>query len=87
VRPQYSIEGLIRAAQGGVLSLDEIGELDDTLQGKLWRVLQESRILGVGEDREVAANVRIMAATNQRGSHSSAARLTRRPHHSGPSRT
>jgi transcriptional regulator with PAS, ATPase and Fis domain len=58
-------QGLIRSAQGGVLFLDEIGELDDTLQTKLLRVLQESRVLGVGEDQEIAVDVRVIAATNR----------------------
>jgi transcriptional regulator with GAF, ATPase, and Fis domain len=58
-------KGLIRAAEGGVLFLDEVGELDGALQAKLLRVLQESRVLGVGEEREVAVNVRIIAATNR----------------------
>jgi transcriptional regulator with PAS, ATPase and Fis domain len=57
--------GLIRSAEGGVLFLDEIGELDDVLQAKLLRVLQEHRVLGVGEDSEVAVSVRIIAATNR----------------------
>jgi transcriptional regulator with GAF, ATPase, and Fis domain len=58
-------QGLIRSAQGGILFLDEIGELDDDLQTKLLRVLQESRVLGVGEDQEVAVDVRVVAATNR----------------------
>lgn len=58
-------KGLIRAAEGGVLFLDEIGELNLALQTKFLRVLQEDRVLGVGEDREVAVNVRIIAATNR----------------------
>lgn len=57
--------GLIRVADGGVLFLDEIGELDDALQVKLLRVLQERYVLGVGEDTEVAVSVRIIAATNR----------------------
>ena len=57
--------GLIRAAHGGVLFLDEIGDLDATVQGKLLRVLQERRVLAVGEDREVPVDVRIIAATNR----------------------
>ena len=56
---------MIRSAEGGVLFLDEIGELDEALQAKLLRVLQENRVLGVGEDREVAFNVRIIAATHR----------------------
>src|SRR5437773_3168999 len=39
-------KGLIRAAEGGVLFLDEIGELDLALQAKLLRVLQEKSVLG-----------------------------------------
>ena len=58
-------QGLIRSAQGGILFLDEISELDDDLQTKLLRVLQESRVLGVGEDQEVAVDVRVIAATNR----------------------
>jgi transcriptional regulator with GAF, ATPase, and Fis domain len=58
-------QGLIRAAQGGILFLDEIGELDDTLQVKLLRVLQERRVLGVGDDQEVPVSLRVIAATNR----------------------
>lgn len=58
-------KGLIRSADGGVLFLDEIGELDDALQAKLLRVLQEHRVLGVGEDQEVPVSVRVIAATNR----------------------
>jgi transcriptional regulator with PAS, ATPase and Fis domain len=58
-------KGLIRAANGGILFLDEIGDLDCSLQSKLLRVLQESRVLGVGEDRELPINVRVIAATNR----------------------
>ena len=57
--------GLVRAAEGGVLFLDEIGELPGPLQAKLLRVVQESRVLAVGEDREVPVSVRIIAATNR----------------------
>jgi DNA-binding NtrC family response regulator len=58
-------KGLIPSADGGVLFLDEVGELDLELQAKLLRVLQEGRVLGVGEDRERAVDVRIVAATNR----------------------
>lgn len=57
--------GLIRAADGGILFLDEIGDLDDALQAKLLRVLQEKRVLGVGDERETPVNVRVIAATNR----------------------
>jgi transcriptional regulator with GAF, ATPase, and Fis domain len=57
--------GLIRAANGGVLLLDEIGELDLALQAKLLRVLQASRVLRVGDEQEVTVSVRVIAATNR----------------------
>ena len=56
---------MIRAARGGVLFLDEIGDLDPGLQGKLLRVLQERRVLALGEDHEVPVRARIIAATNR----------------------
>jgi transcriptional regulator with GAF, ATPase, and Fis domain len=58
-------KGLIRAADGGVLFLDEIGDLHPALQGKLLRVLQERRVLGLGEDRETEVDVRVVAATHR----------------------
>jgi two-component system response regulator AtoC len=58
-------KGLIRSADTGVLFLDEIGELDSSSQVKLLRVLQESCVLPVGEDRDVPVSVRIVAATNR----------------------
>ena len=57
-------KGLFRSADGGVLFLDEVAELDENLQAKLLRVLQEQRVLGVGEDLETPVNVRVVAATN-----------------------
>ena len=58
-------KGLIRAAHGGVLFLDEIGELSEPLQAKLLRVLQENRVLAVGDEHEVTVSVRVVAATNR----------------------
>jgi transcriptional regulator with GAF, ATPase, and Fis domain len=58
-------KGLFRSAEGGILFLDEIGELSESLQAKLLRVLQERRVLGVGSDQEVAVDVRVLAATNR----------------------
>jgi DNA-binding NtrC family response regulator len=58
-------KGLFRSAEGGVLFLDEIAELDVGLQSKLLRVLQESRVLSIGADREEEVSVRVVAATNQ----------------------
>jgi transcriptional regulator with GAF, ATPase, and Fis domain len=62
---EYERKGLFRAAEGGVIFLDEIAELRKELQGKLLRVLQENRLLVLGEDRETAINVRLLAATNR----------------------
>ena len=58
-------KGLFRSAEGGVLFLDEIGDLDQSLQAKLLRVLQEDRVLGVGFDRDLPVDVRVIAATNK----------------------
>jgi DNA-binding NtrC family response regulator len=58
-------KGLVRSAEGGVLFLDEIADLEVALQTKLLRVLQENRVLGVGEDHEVAVSVRVVAASNR----------------------
>jgi len=58
-------KGLVRAADGGVLFLDEIGDLGSDMQAKLLRVLQDHRVLSVGTDHDVGVNVRVIAATNR----------------------
>lgn len=57
--------GLFRSADGGVIFLDEIGELEAGMQAKLLRVLQFGAILPLGQDREITINVRVVAATNR----------------------
>jgi transcriptional regulator with PAS, ATPase and Fis domain len=56
--------GLFEAANGGSLFLDEIGELDLKMQVKLLRVLDGTPYYRLGGTRKVAADVRIIAATN-----------------------
>lgn len=58
-------EGLFRAADGGTLLLDEIGELPLALQSKMLRALQEGEVLPLGATRPVKVDVRVIAATNR----------------------
>ncbi len=58
-------KGLIEAADGGTVFLDEIGEMTPTMQVKLLRVLQERKYRRVGGTEETAANIRVIAATNR----------------------
>jgi two-component system response regulator HydG len=58
-------EGLMAAAEGGTIFLDEIGELPIDLQAKLLRAIQEKEIRPVGSTRTIPINVRILAATNR----------------------
>lgn len=57
--------GLLREADGGVLFLDEIGELGLDEQAMLLRALEERRFLPVGADREVESDFQLLAGTNR----------------------
>lgn len=56
--------GLIEQAAGGVLHLDEIGDLSRQSQVKLLRLLQEGEYFKLGSDKTMSAKVRIIATTN-----------------------
>ena len=58
-------KGLFRAADGGTLLLDEIGEMPQQLQVKLLRALQEQEVMPVGSSKPVKFDARIIAATNK----------------------
>jgi transcriptional regulator with PAS, ATPase and Fis domain len=59
-----SKEGLLEAADGGTVFLDEIGELPVSLQAKLLRVLEDHTFRRVGGSRNVSVDVRVIGATN-----------------------
>lgn len=57
--------GLLRSADGGVLFLDEIGELGLDEQAMLLRAIEEKRFLPLGADTEVQSDFQIIAGTNR----------------------
>lgn len=57
--------GLLDAADGGTLLLDEIAELSFAAQAKLLQFLQEQAFFPVGSDKPVTVDVRVIAATNR----------------------
>ena len=57
--------GVFQAAEGGTLFLDEIGDTSPLLQLKLLRVLQESEIRRVGDEKNIKVDVRLVTATNR----------------------
>jgi len=57
--------GKFEQAHGATLFLDEIGDLDHSLQAKLLRILQEKRFQRVGGSEEISVDVRVIAATHR----------------------
>jgi len=58
-------EGFFQAANGGTLFLDEVADLPLAMQVKLLRSLQEKSVRPVGEQKEIAIDVRILSATHK----------------------
>lgn len=57
--------GLFELAHRGTIFLDEIGELDESLQAQLLRVLQEGEVMRLGDERVIPVDVRVIAASNR----------------------
>ena len=57
--------GMIRAAAGGTIFLDEIGELTSSAQIRMLRLLQEFEVQPVGYSEPVEVDVRVLSATNR----------------------
>src|ERR1700729_640013 len=58
-------QGLFKAANGGTIFLDEIGNMGLPMQVKLFRVLQEGKVRPIGSNEETEIDVRVIAATNK----------------------
>ncbi|HKD69669.1 MAG TPA: sigma-54-dependent Fis family transcriptional regulator [Candidatus Binataceae bacterium] len=57
--------GLFRAANGGVIFLDEISDMPITMQAKLLRVLEEEEVVAIGDNFPRKVDVRVLSATNR----------------------
>lgn len=57
--------GKFEQADNGTIFLDEIGDMSLAAQAKVLRALQENKITRVGGDKDIAINVRVLAATNK----------------------
>lgn len=62
---QAAKQGLFEVADGGTLFIDEIGELAQSLQAKLLRVLEDGSLRRVGSIKQRKVQVRLLAATNR----------------------
>ena len=57
--------GKFEAADKGTIFLDEIGDMSLSAQAKVLRALQEKKITKVGSEKDIAVDVRVIAATNK----------------------
>lgn len=57
--------GLFELAHQGTIFLDEIGELAESVQAQLLRVLQEGEVMRIGDERVIPINIRVIAASNR----------------------
>lgn len=57
--------GLFEQANNGTIFLDEIGDIDIDVQGKLLRFLQDREIRRIGDSKSISLNVRLISATNK----------------------
>ena len=57
--------GKFEFASGGTIFLDEIGDLPQSVQVKLLRVIQDKRIVRLGSNHEIAVDIRLVCATNK----------------------
>ena len=62
---EKSARGIFEQADGGTVLLDEIGELAPSAQAALLRVLETKKVTRVGGDKEIAVDVRVIAATHR----------------------
>lgn len=62
--------GILEAADGGTVFMDEIGDMPMSMQGKLLRVIQEREIMRVGANKPIQLDLRFIAATNKDLKHS-----------------
>lgn len=57
--------GLFELAHNGTIFLDEIAEIDTSMQAQLLRVMEEKQVMRIGDDKIIPVNVRIITATNK----------------------
>ena len=58
-------KGIFEAADGGTLFFDEVGEMSETLQTKVLRVIQDGTFRRINDEKEITVNVRFISATNK----------------------